>query len=84
MSNAPVEIRLPHSPLGFNADAWVEGKRGVWKTEDGTFLQLRHMSIPFLIGVATFIREHENGFEHSRVYNSLLRELKRRKKEKDG
>lgn len=79
-----VEIRLPHSPLGFNADAWVEGKRGVWKTETGDFVQIHHMSKPFIIGVLTFIREHEASFEHSRVYNALLRELRKRKKETDG
>ena len=42
--------------------------------------KIHHMSSPWLIGAIQQIRENEEGYEHSRVYRALLRELKRRGK----
>lgn len=67
-------------PEPFNADVWVGADRGVWRTEAGELVKIHHMSRPFIVKVVQYIRDKDEFWEHSRVYNALLRELKKRRK----
>ena len=45
-------------------------------------VKIHHMAKEWVIGALQQIRENEEGYERSRVYRALLRELRRRQKEK--
>lgn len=67
-----------------NADARAAGTRGIFVTRTGEGFKIHHMAKVWIIAELQLMRENEPGYEHSRIYQALLRELKKRSKEIDG
>lgn len=64
----------------FIADEWVGNHFGHWRQKDGSLLKIKEMTNCHLENVQKFIEKNEADFQFSRVYNSIRRELCRRKR----